>query len=176
MVQSRPKSDGSTKLSAVQLPADDTPSLEFVIQLQQSMLNVSSHCKGAAALRQVLPPTLLTKLVQEVTTILESEPTLTEVQLSASQQKVTVVGDTHGQLHDVCRMFEMFGQPSSDRVYIINGRAFRVLSVCVHSCYCKVTTCAPARPTAPAMCRSQGTPSQGHHTCVIDHAAGLCWL
>ena len=35
---------------------------------------------------------------------------------------VTVVGDTHGQYHDVLRLFQTAGHPSKDRVYIFNGR------------------------------------------------------
>jgi serine/threonine-protein phosphatase 5 len=34
---------------------------------------------------------------------------------------VTVVGDTHGQFHDVVRMLQVAGAPSADRLYIING-------------------------------------------------------
>ena len=35
--------------------------------------------------------------------------------------KVIVVGDTHGQYHDVCRIFELHGPPGDDTYYIFNG-------------------------------------------------------
>lgn len=74
------ESNGSTvELSAVQLPADRKPSLQFVVQLQQSMLTATRHSAGIAALQQVLPPQLLKLLVQKVTAIVDAEPTLLEV-------------------------------------------------------------------------------------------------
>ena len=32
-----------------------------------------------------------------------------------------VVGDTHGQFHDVCHLLEKNGNPSKDRIYVFNG-------------------------------------------------------
>jgi hypothetical protein len=55
--------------------------------------------------------------------------THTQILPSASQQRVTVVGDTHGQYHDLCRLFEQFGAPSSERVYIFNGARRQVLTL-----------------------------------------------
>jgi hypothetical protein len=34
---------------------------------------------------------------------------------------VTVVGDTHGQFHDVLRLFDTVGHPSSERIFVFNG-------------------------------------------------------
>jgi hypothetical protein len=33
----------------------------------------------------------------------------------------TMVGDTHGQYHDVCNMMELMGLPSAQRTYVFNG-------------------------------------------------------
>ncbi|KAF6259550.1 Metallo-dependent phosphatase-like protein [Scenedesmus sp. NREL 46B-D3] len=106
-------------VQALQLPAGCKPSVDFVKQLQQSMLGAS--WRGAGALSQVVPVKLVTQLLTKVSAILDAEPTLLEVQPSASQQRVTVVGDTHGQYIDLCRLFELYGQPSADRVFIFNG-------------------------------------------------------
>jgi serine/threonine-protein phosphatase 5 len=32
-----------------------------------------------------------------------------------------MVGDTHGQFHDVCNMLELMGTPSEPRKYVFNG-------------------------------------------------------
>ena len=35
--------------------------------------------------------------------------------------QVVVVGDTHGQFHDVCRLLEVVGAPSPTKQYVFNG-------------------------------------------------------
>ena len=47
--------------------------------------------------------------------------TLIQIAPSTPSTNVIVVGDTHGQFHDVCHMFEVAKPPSSDRIYIFNG-------------------------------------------------------
>lgn len=36
-------------------------------------------------------------------------------------EQVVVVGDTHGQFHDVCKMLDLVGMPSATRTYVFNG-------------------------------------------------------
>eukprot|EP00882_Tetradesmus_deserticola_P015886 GHRQ01016942.1.p1 GENE.GHRQ01016942.1~~GHRQ01016942.1.p1 ORF type:complete len:379 (+),score=143.35 GHRQ01016942.1:179-1315(+) len=106
-------------LQPVQLPATGAPTADFCLQLEHSMLKAT--WAGAAATQQVLTPQVLQCIVMGVAPILDKEPTLIEVQPAVLQQQVTVVGDTHGQFHDLCRLFELFGHPSTDKVYIFNG-------------------------------------------------------
>ncbi|WIA10473.1 hypothetical protein OEZ85_010664 [Tetradesmus obliquus] len=106
-------------MEPLQLPAGGKPSVDFVKQLQQSMLDAS--WKGVGALSQVVPAKLVTQILTKVSNILDAEPTLLEVQPSVSQQRVTVVGDTHGQYIDLCRLFDLFGQPSAERIFMFNG-------------------------------------------------------
>lgn len=69
----------TTGLSAVPAPANKTPSVEFVLDLQKSLLAASRHPSGRAALHQVLPPKLLDQILKRVTSIVDTEPTLVQV-------------------------------------------------------------------------------------------------
>eukprot|EP00890_Picochlorum_soloecismus_P005004 jgi/Picsp_1/5504/NSC_02863-R1_serine threonine-protein phosphatase 7 len=60
-------------------------------------------------------------IIKQVEEILRLEPTLVEIIPRDKTTKIVVVGDTHGQLHDVCKMFEVSGEPSKELHYIING-------------------------------------------------------
>jgi hypothetical protein len=51
--------------------------MEFVKQLQQSMLDAS--WKGVGALSQVVPVKLVNQILTKVSAILDAEPTLLEV-------------------------------------------------------------------------------------------------
>jgi hypothetical protein len=59
-------------------------------------------------------------LIAAASEVLCQEETLVEVSPPPGAC-VTVVGDTHGQLHDVLRLFEVAGAPSSDSLFILNG-------------------------------------------------------
>jgi hypothetical protein len=68
---------------------------------------------------------------------------LLQIRPAAQQQRVTVVGDTHGQYHDLCRLLELFGPPSSDRVWVFNG-APRASCATAHAAGVWRTLCCPA--------------------------------
>jgi hypothetical protein len=61
----------------LQLPAGGKPSVDFVKQLQQRMLDAS--WKGVGALSKVVPAKLVTQILTKVSAILDAEPTLLEV-------------------------------------------------------------------------------------------------
>eukprot|EP00879_Flechtneria_rotunda_P011447 GHRR01011958.1.p1 GENE.GHRR01011958.1~~GHRR01011958.1.p1 ORF type:complete len:279 (+),score=80.14 GHRR01011958.1:225-1061(+) len=111
--------NGPTLKPLVLAQGNDPLSADDIQQLQQHMHQAS--WTGVNATRQVLPASTLQAIILAVTNILEKEPTLVELHPAASSQRVTVVGDTHGQYHDLCRLFELFGQPTTDRIYIFNG-------------------------------------------------------
>ena len=37
-------------------------------------------------------------------------------------QTVIIVGDLHGQFADLCKLFEVYGEPGPDNAYIFNGK------------------------------------------------------
>jgi serine/threonine-protein phosphatase 5 len=75
---------------------------------------------GPAALKAVLPQDVVCALLERCQQLLQAEPTLLEVAPPEGAQ-VVVVGDTHGQFHDVCRMLEVVGSPSPTNLLVFNG-------------------------------------------------------
>lgn len=67
-----------------------------------------------------MPVELVVDILKRTQALCSAEPTLVEI-APGPTETVTVVGDTHGQFHDVLRMLEVAGSPSDDRLYIING-------------------------------------------------------
>lgn len=52
--------------------------------------------------------------------MLENEPVINEIRIE-SDSKIIVVGDIHGQFEDLVRIFEQFGYPSYDLIFLFNG-------------------------------------------------------
>eukprot|EP00442_Polarella_glacialis_P018610 CAMPEP_0115101384 /NCGR_PEP_ID=MMETSP0227-20121206/33196_1 /TAXON_ID=89957 /ORGANISM="Polarella glacialis, Strain CCMP 1383" /LENGTH=471 /DNA_ID=CAMNT_0002497117 /DNA_START=101 /DNA_END=1516 /DNA_ORIENTATION=- len=57
------------------------------------------------------------RLVKDTTAVLRAEETLVRLDLD----KVVVVGDLHGQFHDLLHIFELAGKPSPENPYLFNG-------------------------------------------------------
>ena len=71
-----------------------------------------------------LPSSVLSQLLVSCTGLLAAEETLVELHPpSGVDCRVTVVGDTHGQLHDVLHLLSpaVAGEPSSDHWVVFNG-------------------------------------------------------
>eukprot|EP00803_Ostreobium_quekettii_P007746 evm.model.scf_1668.1 EVM.evm.TU.scf_1668.1 scf_1668:79-3299(+) len=76
---------------------------------------------GPLSLEGVLPAGTLLGILERAQAVLRGEPTLVEVRVEAPEATVTVVGDTHGQYHDVLEMFRVAGSPSPLSHFVING-------------------------------------------------------
>lgn len=99
-------------------PADSRLSTAWVASLAELLLAAS--LAPAAELRTRLPLFLLLDLVAAATEALSAEETL--VALSPVKgASVVVVGDTHGQFHDVLRLLELAGSPTPERLFVWNG-------------------------------------------------------
>lgn len=70
-----------------------------------------------------MPADVVVGIIKKTQTLCSSEPTLVEIRPgeAAAPPAVVVVGDTHGQYHDVVQMMEVAGPPSAERLFIING-------------------------------------------------------
>ncbi len=112
--------DEAPLVQPVQWPADGRLTPEWVVALGAA-LESASHAPPAE-LPRALPVAVWDKLITAATELLSAEETLVEV-VPPAGCKVTVVGDTHGQLHDVLRLFsaDVAGVPSSDSLFILNG-------------------------------------------------------
>ena len=106
------------RIEAVQWPATGTVSSEWVVSLCGS-LEAASHAP-AKRLPRYLPASVLLKLLTAATDALSADETLVQLQ-PPHGTRVTVVGDTHGQLHDVLRLFQLAGWPSPESLFVLNG-------------------------------------------------------
>ncbi|KDD75909.1 hypothetical protein H632_c441p0, partial [Helicosporidium sp. ATCC 50920] len=110
------------------LVAKEQLSLEFpltkgqVHALRRTLLDASRA--PAADLCKFIKCSDIEELLRLLREDLKQEPTLVEVSPSEGVT-VTVVGDTHGQFHDVCHMYargmDMVGDPSPTNFYVFNG-------------------------------------------------------
>jgi hypothetical protein len=69
--------EAGCSMQTLELPAGGKPSVDFVKQLQQSM--IAAAWKGPDALIQVVPPKLVTQILTKSSATLDAEPTLVEV-------------------------------------------------------------------------------------------------
>ncbi len=61
-------------------------------------------------------------ILKKALDLFQSEPTIIHMDyLHARFEQLVVCGDTHGQLYDVLRLFELYGQPSDSKPFIFNG-------------------------------------------------------
>ncbi|GMH33289.1 hypothetical protein BSKO_01123 [Bryopsis sp. KO-2023] len=92
---------------------------ERVVEFAEKMR--ASTSEGIGGLRELLSVDDLLAILHKACVVLGGEPTLVEVNVEAPDTTVTVVGDTHGQFHDVFKIFEMSGWPSEKNHFIFNG-------------------------------------------------------
>lgn len=92
------------QLQPLQHPPAGGPTQEWVQELQRTLLLASWHQDGVMATSQVLPSSLCDHILRQALPVIKKEPTLLELNPSAQQLHVTVVGDTHGHFQDVCNM------------------------------------------------------------------------
>ena len=71
-------------------------------------------------LEGVYPIDVLSRLLSDAQKVLKKEPTVVDVRVPVGA-RVNVVGDTHGQFHDVLRLFLSAGLPSETNLFVFNG-------------------------------------------------------
>lgn len=75
-----------------------------------------------SSLPDVLPVDVADSILLSAYRLLHREPNILEVQKGRLKNgKVVIVGDVHGQFHDVLKLFETLGLPNGDDVYVFNG-------------------------------------------------------
>ncbi|OWM66512.1 serine/threonine-protein phosphatase 7 [Punica granatum] len=98
-------------------PAGDPLSLEWVQDLM-SKLDWASRNLAPSELPTVLPVQVFDRLVLVGSKILHKEPNCVRID---GGSKVVVVGDVHGQLHDVLFLLKDAGFPGDERLFVFNG-------------------------------------------------------
>uniref|UniRef100_K3YHZ5 Serine/threonine-protein phosphatase n=1 Tax=Setaria italica TaxID=4555 RepID=K3YHZ5_SETIT len=103
----------------VEWPEGGALTRDWVAGLAATLDWCSRHLP-ADRLPTVLPPALVQRLVLAAAAILHREPNLVRVDPRPGQA-VVVVGDVHGQLHDVIFLLRDAGFPSEERIFVFNG-------------------------------------------------------
>ncbi|KAJ4811230.1 Serine/threonine-protein phosphatase [Rhynchospora pubera] len=114
-------SDPST--TPLSWPEDGELSREWIRHFS-SVLSWCSRHLPPSQLPSVLPPVFLQRLILTASNILHREPNLVRVDPlrgDGEGASVVVVGDVHGQLHDVMFLLEDAGFPGEDRFFVFNG-------------------------------------------------------
>eukprot|EP00245_Coleochaete_scutata_P004177 TRINITY_DN1644_c0_g2_i1.p1 TRINITY_DN1644_c0_g2~~TRINITY_DN1644_c0_g2_i1.p1 ORF type:complete len:477 (-),score=70.18 TRINITY_DN1644_c0_g2_i1:341-1771(-) len=82
----------------------------------------ASRKLNAEELPNVFPAAVAEGLIFAATRLLQAEPNIVDIRPNASQEeKVTLVGDVHGQYHDVLRLLDEAGHPGPTSYFVFNG-------------------------------------------------------
>lgn len=92
-----------------------------VVQQLAKQLDEASRTAKPDAICGPLPADLLGDYLKAGFEAFKDQPTVLDLDLTDPEVKVAVVGDTHGQFHDVLGMLLKYGWPSEKLVYVFNG-------------------------------------------------------
>ncbi|KAL9241500.1 hypothetical protein vseg_015608 [Gypsophila vaccaria] len=104
----------------IEWPESGTLTLKWVINLM-STFDFSSRNLKPSDLPTVFPVHVFDKLILCGSKILHKEPNCVRIERLCGNETVVVVGDVHGQLHDVIRLIIEAGYPGHDRLFVFNG-------------------------------------------------------
>lgn len=116
-------SDGENLISPPpQIPISwpGTLTLDWILNLISSFEWASKNLPPTE-LPSVLPVKVFDSLVLTASKLLHKEPNCVRIDDCGVGSSVIVVGDVHGQLHDVLFLFREAGFPDENRVYVFNG-------------------------------------------------------
>lgn len=101
-------------------PPDDCITLEWV-QDMMFILEKASQKMSPTEFCHVVPTFVVFKLIDAACSILCQEPNCVEINCQGEDSRVIVVGDIHGQFHDLMFLLKHAGMPSENQVYVFNG-------------------------------------------------------
>ncbi|KAL5707311.1 protein-serine/threonine phosphatase [Ranunculus cassubicifolius] len=101
-------------------PENATLTLNW-IQTLISTFDWSSRSISPSDFPSVLPVSVFDLLVLTASKILHKEPNCVRIDDCDDNSSVVVVGDVHGQLHDVLFLLKEAGFPSENRFFVFNG-------------------------------------------------------
>lgn len=118
--RNQPKRKGKSNLPP--LPWDE----ETCVELAQTLLETTQRVnedEGKKRLREAVPWNVLESLLQHATAWAKKNGTVVDVAVPKGEEaKVVVVGDVHGQYHDLLKLFEIAGWPQVGKTtFVFNG-------------------------------------------------------
>ncbi|KAM1727629.1 hypothetical protein ACFX12_018240 [Malus domestica] len=118
--ENNPSPPGSNPEAPVGWPADGKLSLEWIRNLM-SVFDWASRNLDPTQLPDVFPVEVFDSLVLCASKILHKESNCVAVDQLGPESTVVVVGDLHGQLHDLLFLLNDAGFPSENRFFVFNG-------------------------------------------------------
>ncbi|KAB2634235.1 serine/threonine-protein phosphatase 7-like [Pyrus ussuriensis x Pyrus communis] len=118
--ENNPSPLGPNPETPVGWPADGKLSLEWVRNLM-SVFDWASRNLDPTQLPDVFPVEVFDSLVLCASKILHKEANCVAVDQLGPESTVVVVGDLHGQLHDLLFLLNDAGFPSENRFFVFNG-------------------------------------------------------
>eukprot|EP00271_Cylindrocystis_brebissonii_P006699 TRINITY_DN1947_c0_g1_i1.p1 TRINITY_DN1947_c0_g1~~TRINITY_DN1947_c0_g1_i1.p1 ORF type:complete len:435 (-),score=60.05 TRINITY_DN1947_c0_g1_i1:314-1618(-) len=108
--------------NVVTWPKDDILTLSWLSNFKASLHHATWHLP-ASSLSEILPEETLNQLLLCAYRALHKEANIAYVDAHncAEGTRVTLVGDVHGQFHDVLRLFEEAGLPGEKSFFVFNG-------------------------------------------------------
>ncbi|KAL3650234.1 Serine/threonine-protein phosphatase 7 [Castilleja foliolosa] len=104
-------------------PDDGSLTVQWVVDLMQAF-DWASRSIPPSEFPSVLPVGVFDKLVLAGSKIVHKEPNCVKIDDNSGlgpDSRVVVVGDVHGQLHDVLFLLKNAGFPGDDRFFVFNG-------------------------------------------------------
>ncbi|XP_057491642.1 serine/threonine-protein phosphatase 7-like [Actinidia eriantha] len=102
-------------------PSDGILSRDWVMDLMTAF-DWGSRNLPPSEFPSILPVQVFDSLILSASKILHKEPNCVRIDSgSGADSRVVVVGDVHGQLHDVLFLLRDAGFPADDRVFVFNG-------------------------------------------------------
>ncbi|KAM4110917.1 hypothetical protein ACJW30_05G028500 [Castanea mollissima] len=101
-------------------PPDDCITLDWIWSLISTIKQFSQN-HPPSEFQLVMPISVVDKLVDNASSILSKEPNCVKIDCHGVDSRVVVVGDIHGQFHDLLHLLENAGFPSENQFYVFNG-------------------------------------------------------
>ncbi|KFK25370.1 hypothetical protein AALP_AA8G104600 [Arabis alpina] len=111
---------GDIVLEQISWPLESGLALEWVETLM-GLLNQFTWKNSVSELPMMLPHSVAVSLLDCALQILDKEANCVKVDCCSENSRVIVVGDLHGQLHDLLKIFDQSGRPSQNQRFVFNG-------------------------------------------------------
>ncbi|KAG7550237.1 Serine/threonine-specific protein phosphatase/bis(5-nucleosyl)-tetraphosphatase [Arabidopsis thaliana x Arabidopsis arenosa] len=111
---------GDIVLEPISWPLESQLNLEWVETLM-GLINQFTWKNSVSEFPLILPHSVAFPLVECASQILDKEANCVKLDCCSENSRVIVVGDLHGQLHDLLKIFDQSGRPSPNQCFVFNG-------------------------------------------------------
>ncbi|XP_013678970.1 serine/threonine-protein phosphatase 7 inactive homolog [Brassica napus] len=108
-------------LEPISWPLESQLTPEWVESLTGLLNQFTWKNLAASEFPSTLPYSVATSLVDCAAQILDKEANCVRISCCGESSRVVVVGDLHGQFHDLLKIFDQSGRPSESQWFVFNG-------------------------------------------------------